>query len=148
MRFRRLAVVLAAGLVAVAVAAPLLDSAPVRGPFFATLRGGAAEVPPGDPDGRGSFTAILHGRKLCFGLTVAHIGRPIAAHIHRGRAGVAGPIVKPLRFPAVGMAGASSGCTILTIALANQIRTYPGRYYVNVHTGAYPMGAVRGQLRR
>jgi CHRD domain len=147
MRFRRLAVVVAGGLVAVAVAAPLLDSAPVRGPFFATLRG-ASEVPAGDPDGRGSFTAILHGRRLCFGMTVAHIGTPIAAHIHRGRAGVAGPIVEPLRRPARGGLGTSSGCTVITQALADQIRATPGRYYVNVHTGAYPGGAVRGQLRR
>jgi hypothetical protein len=147
MRYRRLAVVITGCLVAVAVAAPLLDSAPVRGPLFTTLRGGS-EVPVGDPDGRGSFTAILHGRTLCFGTTVAHIGRPTAAHIHRGVAGVAGPIVEPLRRPGRGVAGASSGCTLLTQALADQIRANPRRFYVNVHTGAYPGGAVRGQLRR
>jgi CHRD domain len=147
MRYRRLAVVVTGCLVAVAVAAPLLDSAPVRGPFFATLRG-ASEPSGGDPDGRGSFTAILHGRRLCFGLTVAHIGAPIAAHIHQGRAGVNGRIREPLRYPARGTAGASSACTLLTQTLANQIRSNPARFYVNVHTGVYPDGAVRGQLRR
>jgi CHRD domain len=147
MRYRRLAVVIAGCLVAVAVAAPLLDSAPVRGPFFTTLRG-ASEPGGGDPDGRGSFTAILHGRTLCYGMTVGHIGRPTAAHIHRGVAGVSGPIVEPLRRPARGGLGTSSACTVLTRALALQIRARPGRYYVNVHTGAYPAGAVRGQLRR
>ena len=147
MSFRRLALVFTGTVVAVAVAAPLLDSAPVRGPFFATLRG-ASEVSGGDADGRGSFTAILHGRRLCYGLTVAHIGLPTAAHIHRGRAGVAGPIVVSLRRPASGLAGASSRCTLLTQALADQIRAAPRRYYVNVHTGAFPNGAVRGQLSR
>jgi hypothetical protein len=56
--------------------------------------------------------------------------------------------VVSLRKPARGLAGASSRCTLLTQALADQMRAMSGRYYVNVHTGAFPNSAVRGQLSR
>ena len=59
----------------------------------ASLRG-AKEVPgPGDPDGRGRAFVRLAGGKACFVLEWSKINAPIAAHIHEGRAGVAGPVV-------------------------------------------------------
>ena len=41
----------------------------------------------GDNNGRGSFSAIIDGNKLCYGLNVANIGKPIAAHIHKAPRG-------------------------------------------------------------
>src|SRR6188472_3063400 len=55
----------------------------------------------GDPDGRGSFTAIVDGDQLCFGITVKNLDAPVAAHIHKGRPNQAGSIVVPLSPPAV-----------------------------------------------
>jgi CHRD domain len=63
----------------------------------------------GDPNGRGSFTAIVKGNQLCFGITVKKIDQPILAHIHRGRPNQNGPIVVPLTPPSTGDPGASSG---------------------------------------
>jgi hypothetical protein len=103
----------------------------------------------GDPDGLGSFTAIAAGGKLCFGMTVRGIDDPVAAHIHKGGPSVMGSIVVPLTQPSTGAAGASSGCVDVSDAkLLAAILAHPSRYYVNVHTNAFPGGALRGQLNR
>jgi hypothetical protein len=119
--------------------------------LFAVLTG-RKEVSPtgqrraGDPDGRGSFTALVKGGQLCFGITVKNLDQPVAAHIHKGRRNQAGSIVVPLTQPATGDPGASSGCVPVNPALAHAILKNPHRYYANVHTMAFPGGAVRGQL--
>jgi hypothetical protein len=103
----------------------------------------------GDLDGRGSFTAIVDGGRLCFGITVKNIDAPVAAHIHKGGPNTAGPIVVPLSpHPTAGDPGASSGCVTVTASLSRAILKNPRRYYANVHTGPFPGGAVRGQLFR
>jgi hypothetical protein len=109
--------------------------------LHATLSG-AAETPKGDPNGRGSAEIRINGRQVCWELSVSRIGRPQAAHIHRGRPGVAGPVVVPL-----GASYRAEGCTRTTSANARAIAAKPGTYYVNVHNARYPAGAVRGQLR-
>jgi CHRD domain len=100
----------------------------------------------GDPNGRGTFSATLDGRQLCYGITVKNIENPVAAHIHRGSAKVAGPVVQPLDQPATGDPGASSACVRISRSLARGLRRNPSRFYVNVHTASLPNGAVRGQL--
>jgi hypothetical protein len=100
----------------------------------------------GDPDGRGSANVTIDGTSLCFGIAVTNINAPIGAHIHRGRRNENGPVVVPLVHPATGDPGASSGCTQVDAALAQDIQRHPRRYYVNVHTGDFPGGAIRGQL--
>ena len=100
----------------------------------------------GDPNGRGAFNATLDGRQLCYGITVKNINNPVAAHIHRGSAKVAGPVILPLEQPTTGDPGASSACVQISRSLARGLRRNPGRFYVNVHTADLPNGAVRGQL--
>jgi hypothetical protein len=103
----------------------------------------------GDPDGRGSFTAIVDGTQLCFGITVKNLDAPVAAHIHRGRSNQNGPIVVPLTpHPSGGDPGASSGCVTVDAALSRAILKNPHKFYANVHTAAFGGGAVRGQLFR
>ena len=100
----------------------------------------------GDPDGRGSFTATVDGSQLCFGITVKNVDQPAAAHIHKGKRKQNGPIVVGLTPPSSGDPGASSGCVEVDPALSGEIVRKPHRYYANVHTAAFPGGAVRGQL--
>ena len=101
----------------------------------------------GDRNGRGSATATIAGGQLCFGLTVRGIDDPVAAHIHRGRRNENGPIVVTLSPPPNGEHGAASGCVEdVSRSLAREILRRPARFYWNVHTRAYPAGAVRGQV--
>lgn len=121
--------------------------------FFAVLNGGN-EVSPGgaanagDPDGIGTAHVMFAGAgRLCFGISVFRISTPTAAHIHEAEAGSNGPIRVTLTAPSTGNPGSSSGCvTGIASALLNRIRNTPGNFYINVHTGQFPAGAVRGQL--
>ena len=119
--------------------------------LFAVMSG-KKEVSPegqkraGDRNGEGSFSATFDGNELCYGITVKNIKNPVAAHIHRGSPKVAGPVVQPLQQPATGDPGASSDCVGVSASLARAIRKNPAKFYVNVHTGDFPGGAVRGQL--
>lgn len=118
------------------------------GPLFAVLLG-ENEIPPADPDGRGAANVIIHeGSQLCFGLSVTGIDSPVAAHVHRGTKHENGPVVVPLTPPSSGDPGASSGCVAAASELLAEILTKPADFYVNVHSAAFPGGAVRGQLFR
>ena len=68
------------------------------------------------------------------------------AHIHRGAAGVAnGPIVVDFGSPG---ATSHTGCQAILPALATEIMATPANFYVNVHNGTFPNGAMRGQLTK
>jgi MFS superfamily sulfate permease-like transporter len=141
--------VLAVG-VGIAVSSQL-HTAATQSPLFAALNGNrevseSGQTGQGDKNGSGSFSATFDGGKLCFGLTVANIQKPIAAHIHRAAAGKNGDVVHSLKAPGKGDPGASSACANIESALANQIRNNPKGFYVNVHTDSFPGGAIRGQL--
>jgi hypothetical protein len=113
--------------------------------LFAVLTG-AKEPGGGDANGRGSFTAIVDGNQLCYGLTNKNIEDPGAAHIHQGGRNVAGDVVIPLQQPSSGDPGASSDCVRVARRLARAILNNPNGFYVNVHTAGLPDGAIRGQL--
>ena len=115
---------------------------------FTTTLSGAVEVPPGDPDGTGTFTAVVNPgqKRICYTITVTGIDpAPNAAHIHIGAAGIAGPPVIPFPTPPL---GTSSSCATATSRQLAQIIAKPELYYVNVHNTEYPDGAIRGQLSR
>ena len=150
MRSRLAVTLLAAGLaalgVAVAVSAQLgSSSATANDSLFASLAG-SNESPAGDGNGRGSFAASFDGSRLCYGYSVKNIGKPAAAHIHRAGAGKVGGVVIPLNPPKAGDPGTATGCATVAAALRRAILQRPAGFYVNVHTAAFPGGAVRGQL--
>ena len=77
----------------------------------------------------------------------------MAAHIHRGTAGENGPVVVGFFGPPTSTAPPSSGdpgafstCVSITDQLAGEILKTPHRFYWNVHTAAFPGGAIRGQV--
>ena len=143
------ALVSAAALIGVS-AAPALAHSPKR-QLKASLSGAnevnatTGQPGAGDPDGSGKARVKIDLRKgrLCYNLRVKNIDPAVAAHIHEAKAGVNGPIVVTLAPPTNGR---SSGCVMVEMTLLKGIRTNPSDYYVNVHNGAFPGGAVRGQL--
>jgi hypothetical protein len=108
---------------------------------------GAAEVPgPGDPDGTGTARLVVNAGRgvISYELRVRNIATATAAHIHRGVAGEAGPVVVPLRAP--GTSGSVSDTVGVDKGLAQEILRNPVGFYVNIHNADFPAGAVRGQL--
>lgn len=95
----------------------------------------------------GSFTATV--AKLGAGGTVAWrlrfsrlTGRAIAAHIHIGRVGRAGPVAVALCGPCRNGQRGTADLTPATLAALQA-----GRGYVNIHTPKNPGGEIRGQIR-
>ena len=68
-------------------------------------------------------------------------GRAIAAHLHIGRVGRAGPVAVPLCGPC--RSGQRGTANLSAAALA---ALQVGRGYVNVHTTKNPGGEIRGQI--
>jgi hypothetical protein len=128
-------------LAALVLAAGATAASQKGGSLHATLTG-SAETPKGDPDGRGTAEIKITGRRVCWEITVSKVQTIVAAHIHKGRPGVAGPVVVPF-----GKTFKPKGCTTTTAAIAAAIVRSPSAYYVNVHNAKYPGGALRGQLR-
>lgn len=113
----------------------------------ATLKGGSAETPPGDPDGSGTATITIDPAtgEVCWDITVTNIAPATASHIHVGAAGVSGGVVVPLDTD--GFTGSTTGCAAAPAeADLAAIIASPAGFYVNVHTADFAPGAVRGQL--
>jgi hypothetical protein len=134
------------------------------------------EIPkPSTPGGMGWAKIMLSDdqRRVCYELATWGTETPMAAHIHHGAPGVAGPILVPLGAPNTQVMASdipmlrdaaamepkgtvptgnqavwySSGCVDPVDRLVlRDIISNPQDYYVNVHTMADPAGAARGQL--
>ena len=117
---------------------------------FTTSLSGAEEFPgPGDPNGKGFVSLDVYPNgTVCYTGKVQAIGRQITgAHIHVGVAGTAGDVVVDLDpFGADITGNMASHCVVTSAETAAAIIATPSDYYVNVHTTAFPGGAVRGQL--
>ena len=103
----------------------------------------------GTSEPNASGTAIVRIRKdaatICYRLHVENVTLPtVAAHIHRGGAGVNGPVVFPMNAP--GADGNASGCAAADATLIDEILANQAGFYVNVHTKEHPAGAIRAQL--
>src|SRR5712692_9386222 len=136
---------LAATAVSAAFAGVLtLAAAAAMSPVVSTRLSGKSEVPKGAPSGTGIAIVHLDAKKgtVCWDFKgVKGIGAATAAHVHKGAAGKAGPVVVPF-----GAAYKAKGCTAAPKATIVAIEEHPNAYYVNVHTKKYPAGAIRGQL--
>jgi len=116
--------------------------------LMATLTGEAQVEAAGDPDGTGTAMVTLNTDtgEVTFDLSYANVTLPTAAaHIHRGAAGVAGPVVVPFYGEPTPGSRVSDKVTA-DVALVKEIAANPAGFYVNVHNADYPKGAIRGQL--
>jgi CHRD domain len=95
---------------------------------------------------KGTFTATVSRSGttgvITWRLTFGKLsGRAIAAHIHSGARGKAGPVIVPLCAPC--RSGARGRATVDGSVLD---ALESGRSYVNVHTKKNPAGEIRGQI--
>ena len=134
---------LSAGLIAALVLAAVA-TARDSNRLHAQLRG-TNEVPAAPASNRGSVEVTLKPAvgKVCWEFTIAKIdGKGTAAHIHKGRAGKAGPV-----YIALGTTFKRQGCTSAPKAKISAVAANPGAFYVNVHNLKHLAGAMRGQLK-
>ena len=107
---------------------------------------GTNEKPAAPASNKGKVELTLNTTtgRVCWDFKLAKIdGKPAQAHIHKGKAGVAGNVVVPF-----GASYKRQGCTSAAKSLVKAILKSPGSYYVNVHNAKHPAGAMRGQLTR
>ena len=122
----------------------------------ATLKGSNEVGGAGGATGTASVRVNVAARRVCVTLTFDNFGAAgaLAAHIHKGAAGVDGGVVVTIYTPAVLTAldhhqpgrMCANGAAAAPTAVLRDIRAHPGNYYVNIHNTQFPNGAARGQL--
>lgn len=130
---------------------------------FCAIVGGAGAAASADPaipvsngqettgaegGGHGRFRYTIDGDRFCYTLDVTGLtAGAVAAHVHVGARGVAGPVRIPLSVPNATSFEAEGCTTVDDPAILAEIQENPRGWYVNVHTPTYPGGEVRGQLK-
>lgn len=103
----------------------------------------------GQPGAAGTFAARLDSvsGELCYRLAWTGVERVTMAHIHAAASGPDGPPL--VAFEDIGgEGGGDEHCQPIGRTLAEQLAARPGDFYVNVHSEAYPNGAVSGAVER
>jgi hypothetical protein len=116
---------------------------------FTAVLSGANEVPPipaSDLIGTARITINTSTSVLCWDLQYTTTQHVVAAHIHRGGAGVGGPVIFGFFNPPPSTVTVNKGCRSGDPSLLADIAAHPAAFYANVHTTAHPGGAARGQL--
>jgi hypothetical protein len=117
---------------------------------YSASMSGTKEIPKNASKATGKAKITVTGKRLCYAITTTNLGGvPQAAHIHSAKAGKAGPVFVALFTKATPLKhGTVSGCVTTTTAKLKAIAAKPSAFYVNVHTKKYPVGALRGQLKK
>lgn len=138
----RAAIAVAIALLAVGGSAAAANAAPAipvnNGQETTGAEGGA----------HGKFSYTIDGDRFCYTLDVTGLTTgAVAAHVHVGPEGVAGPVRIPLAVPNETTFEVEGCATVADAAILMGIQEDPRGWYVNVHTPTYPGGEVRGQLK-
>lgn len=105
---------------------------------------GKKEVPKaGNGTGSARLTLNTKTGRICYRISLKHVGTVVMGHIHKGGKSDAGPVLVPLFGSPTKK---PKGCVKAKKSDVRDIAEHPGRYYVNVHNAKYPGGAARGQL--
>jgi len=135
-----------------------IDDAPVSVPVVTpqTFTVELEPVPGEDGSGTAELTVDLAAGTVCYDITVTGIGvptEPLAgignAHIHSYTKGGAIAVDLETQFSAVDVAAdiyRAIDCVTASRRILLDILLHPEQYYINVHTTAFPGGAVMGDL--
>jgi hypothetical protein len=107
--------------------------------YTATLTG-AQEVPPNGSTATGTCSLDQIANYL-IGSCEHTVASPLAAHIHMAPPGVAGGIVFPFPSPV-----SPINVNWVNMTAGDLTALAAGNLYVNIHTGAFPDGEIRGQI--
>lgn len=127
-------------------------SGAVRGQIpamFELMMTGPQEVPgPGDADGTamGMLGFDTGVNEIFWDFTFANIVAPTAMHIHNAPAGMSAGVFVGLGVATTGGAGTLISSVTTTPANIAAVLAAPTDFYVNIHNGPFPGGAVRGQI--
>ena len=101
----------------------------------------------GSPTGSASANFIVSVSRgtFCYNITSKGLTGINGVHIHKGAAGADGPVVILMNFKRFNKPG--NVCVKASPAILRAIALSPAAYYFNLHTPAFPAGAVRGQLK-
>ena len=148
---------LIAAAVTIAGAAAFAEPVADGGKKYIEKLTGQAEIDAGalqaDMDGQGTahVTVNIGQNRVCWNLTdLANLDPITASHIHNAPSTAAGPIkISFFHFgQPIDLEGCTEGSAQFPISreLLIDVVKNPQNYYVNIHTTAYPPGAIRGQL--
>lgn len=132
---------LAAGSTPAALPRPGVVAAPTE---LQALLLGSNEVGSGDPDGVGVAAVTIDSTgQMCLTASAKDVAPLTLTHIHKGPAGVNGPVFVDFTS---GISGTSVSKCVTDMAKATEILAAPAGFYVNMHNADFPGGAIRGQL--
>ncbi len=131
-------------LAGLAVAAVTTDTYTYRAALTPGAEVPKAKAPAG---AKGAFTATVTvngtASTLKWTLTFRGLsGKALAAHIHKGKPGIAGAVLVPLCGPCT---SGKKGRATITKSVATLLQR--GTAYVNVHTAKNAAGEIRGQVK-
>ncbi|GFO67663.1 CHRD domain-containing protein [Geomonas limicola] len=128
---------------------------------YATVLDGQQEVPPVKTQATGDLKLNLYEGELSFELTVTNLTSPVAAHLYRGKRGENGPPIAGLFGGPAKVGGFSGVLAEWTITeenllgelqgkkVADLVRLIrAGKTYINIITGTFPDGEIRGQINK
>ncbi|MET8139972.1 CHRD domain-containing protein [Sphaerisporangium sp. NPDC005288] len=100
-----------------------------------------------DRDGVAVAKFRIQGNRMFYLVQWKRTGRPTAFHVHRGKAGVNGPVVIDLLHDGTIRGNSAFGSVrVKDLSVLAGIKKNPGNWYANMHTKQFADGAVRGQL--
>ena len=100
-----------------------------------------------DTGASGFLSYYITGSEFCYSLEVRHLSSPVTVgHIHLGARNSKGDPVIGLKV-GKGTDWTVSTCLTEPLMVLEEIAANPRGYYVNVHSGNYKAGEIRGQLK-
>ncbi len=95
---------------------------------------------------KGTTTINTKSDEVCYSITTSGLKNIAMAHIHNGAKGANAGVVVTLNIKDFNPMTWRASYVKISASLAKAIVAHPASYYLNVHTTAFPAGAVRAQL--